>query len=47
MVVSADGQEQVLPVHDVTRRIQLSLLAAGFGGSLLIWLLFRIFQKEE
>jgi hypothetical protein len=47
MVVSADGQEQVLPVHDVTRWIQLSLLAAGFGSSLLIWLLFRIFQIEK
>lgn len=47
MVVTSDGQEQVLPVHDITRRLQLSLLAAGVLSSLLIGLLFRVFQNED
>ena len=37
-VRTADGQEFELPVHDVTRRVQLLVLAAGIIGSLLVWL---------
>ena len=42
----ADGQENLLPVHDVTRRAQLLILAAGLLGGWLIWLAFRP-RKEK
>jgi hypothetical protein len=41
VVRGADGSEYEVPVHDVTRRVQLLVLAAGLCGSLLIWLLMR------
>jgi hypothetical protein len=41
LVQTADGQEQVLPVADVTRRAQWLLLGAGLLGAALIWLLYR------
>ena len=46
LVVTRDGQEQVLPIHDVTRRMQLSLFGAGILGVLLIGILFRILNKD-
>jgi len=36
-----DSQEQVLPVIDVTRLAQITVLGLGLLGSLLIWLLWR------
>ncbi len=36
-----DGIEYTLPVRDVTRRLQLFVLAAGVLGSMLLWLLQR------
>jgi hypothetical protein len=44
LVLTREGQEQVVPVPDITRRIQWSLLAGGLVGSLLIWLVGR--QKK-
>jgi hypothetical protein len=41
VVRAADGTEYQLPVHDVTRRVQLLVLAIGALGSLLIWLLLH------
>ena len=41
LVQSADGSEQVLPVHDTTRRQQLTILGAGLLAGLLIWLYFK------
>ena len=41
VVRAADGSEYELPVHDVTRRMQVLVLAAGILGSLLIWLALR------
>ena len=41
LVQTADGQEQVLPVVDVTRRAQWLLLGAGLLGAALIWMLYR------
>ena len=41
LVQTADGQEQTLPVVDVTRRAQWLLLGAGLLGATLIWLLYR------
>lgn len=40
-VQAADGSERVLPVDDVTRLTQLSLLALGLLGGLLVWLISR------
>jgi hypothetical protein len=44
-VISAGGQEQVLPVPDVTRQIQIALLGAGIIGSILIWSMFQRIHK--
>ena len=41
IVRTADGQERMLPVPDVTRQKQLRLLGIGLIGSLLIWLVLR------
>lgn len=46
LVVAADGQEQVLPIRDLTRWVQFSLLGAGFVGAMLIWWLNRGYKKE-
>ncbi|MBN2148158.1 MAG: hypothetical protein JW726_12260 [Anaerolineales bacterium] len=40
VVQSADGQEQTLPVRDLTRQAQWLLLGAGILGALLIWILW-------
>ena len=41
LVSEPDGQEQLLPVRDITRITQLLVLGAGLLGSWLIWLAFR------
>jgi hypothetical protein len=38
---SADGQEEIIPIHDVTRQIQWSLLGAGLAFGILSWLISR------
>lgn len=43
---SEDGEEVVIPVHDKTRRIQLSLLGAALVSSLIMWLFNRILGGE-
>lgn len=40
-VQAADGSQQVLPVEDITRITQLSLVGLGLVGGLLIWLVAR------
>ena len=40
-VQTPEGREHRLPVTDVTRRAQWTLLGLGLAGSLLIWLAFR------
>jgi hypothetical protein len=41
LVVNAQGGEEVIPVQDVTRRIEWSLVGASLITSLLVWILFR------
>ncbi len=41
IVQGADGSEQVLPVVDITRTVQLTLLGAGLVIGLLTWLIQR------
>lgn len=41
LVVNAQGGEEVIPVQDVTRRIEWSLIGASLITSLLVWVLFR------
>ncbi len=36
-----DGTEYTLPVHDVTRRLQVLTLTIGMLGALLFWLVRR------
>lgn len=47
LVVEADGSERILPVLDITRQIQFSLLGAGMAGALLIWSIFRIYEQKK
>jgi hypothetical protein len=46
LVTSREGQEQVLPVHDVTRRVQFSLLGACILVALLFPIIFGLFRKD-
>lgn len=41
IVEDTQGSRQIIPVKDVTRRIQVAILAAGIFGTLLTWLVFR------
>lgn len=45
LLVSPDGTEQVIPVPDLTRRIQWFFYAFGLAGTVLIWLVNR--QKKQ
>lgn len=40
-VQPASGPEQIVPIYDVTRLAQASLLALGLFGALSIWLAMR------
>jgi hypothetical protein len=41
LVQGADGQETVLPVPDVTRQVQISLLTASLFSVLFFWVFYR------
>ena len=41
LVQSANGDEEVLPVQDLTRRRQLTYLGVGLVGAALVWLFWR------
>ncbi len=41
LVQSPDGSEVTLPIHDTTRRQQLTLLGVGLFAALLVRLFFR------
>ena len=45
--VSPDGEEQVLPIQDVTRISQIFLLGIGALASFFIWLIFRTIRKGQ
>jgi hypothetical protein len=45
-VTGADGQEQMLPIYNETRRQQLLWLGAGLLGSLLIGVIFSLLRKD-
>ena len=47
LTVTADGREQVLPIHDITRLTQIGLIGSGAIGSLIIWLIFRTIRKGK
>jgi hypothetical protein len=44
---TAGGQEQVLPVRDITRQVQLALFSGALLGTLLVWLALRIFREKR
>ena len=46
LLQSEEGEEVVIPVHDKTRRIQLSLLGAALVSTLIMWLFNRILRGE-
>ncbi|MEJ2707684.1 MAG: hypothetical protein P8074_08735 [Anaerolineales bacterium] len=41
LVVNAQGGEEVIPVQNVTRRIEWALIGASIISTLAMWLLFR------
>ncbi len=41
IVEDSSGSRQIIPIQDRTRQLQIAFLAAGFFGTLLIWLKFR------
>jgi hypothetical protein len=41
IVEDSRGSRQFIPVQDRTRQLQVAILAAGFFGTLLTWLIFR------
>jgi hypothetical protein len=45
LAVSANGDEQVIHVVDITRRVQWALLAGGLLGGLLLWILDQRIRK--
>ena len=45
-VTGADGQEQILPIYNETRRRQMMWLGAGLFGSLLIGLVLSLLRKN-
>ncbi len=44
-VIDADGNEQILPVLDVTRQVQLFLLGACLAGAAFILLISRLRKR--
>jgi hypothetical protein len=42
-----DGQEQLLPVKDVTRQVQLALLGGALLSTSLLWLVRRQVQDRR
>lgn len=47
LFVSPEGQEQVVPIQDVTRQIQFAFLGVGLLGSFLMWIIFRTFLNHK
>jgi hypothetical protein len=45
-VRAPDGQEQIIPIHDLTRRVICSLLGVCLGAVVLVWLITRIDRKS-
>ena len=41
LVQHSNGEEEVLPIRDVTREMQIKLLLFGLLGSLIIWLGYK------
>ncbi len=41
LVYTEDGREDIVPIRDVTRILQLSILGAGLFTGLLMWQIFR------
>ena len=44
---SASGQEQVLPVQDITRQVQLALLFASLGFTLIAGLMIGMIRAIQ
>src|SRR5512135_3097924 len=41
LITGTDGQEELLPIRDYTRRIQWALWCTSLLGSALIWWMYR------
>ncbi len=47
LAINSDGEETVIPVVDVTRRIQIAIFGSGLMIVLLTWLVSSILYKER
>lgn len=47
LATSPDGQEQVIPIPDVTRRVQFSLLGIAFAWVMLLITLKFILKRRK
>jgi hypothetical protein len=47
LTISATGEEQVIPVEDVTRRVQFSLLGVAVAWALLLWIISMISKRSN
>jgi hypothetical protein len=47
LVQSGSGKEQVIPVPDVTRQVQWSLLVASLLSTFFFWQFFRIKRQDS
>jgi hypothetical protein len=47
LIINQDGREDVLPITDVTRRIQIILLGTGLIGSIMIWITFNLIRRSR
>jgi hypothetical protein len=42
LAASEDGQEEIIPVPDVTRQVLWAIIGAGLGSALILFIISRI-----
>lgn len=47
LAISPEGEETVIPVPDITRRIQLTIIGSGLLSVFMIWMVSRITQTSK
>jgi hypothetical protein len=47
LAIDADGEEKVIPVPDITRRIEIAIYGGGLVVILLVWLISQIQNRTR
>lgn len=47
LVTDADGAETIIPIPDITRRMQIAIIAGGFVSMLFVWMITRGRGKDK